>query len=165
MRISQVENLESSLNSPKCWKAFKKASCTTSSESSRLCVTCWAIRRSLRSYRFTRCSKAATSPFLLAWTRSRSSLATAVTANCAKSGVISVQSALENNSLAAAIEAPRNGKRLPLPCRLEIAASLHHDLAGHLWVDRAVVRISSRLGKRVGELFIRIHHLGLEQTL
>ena len=43
--------------------------------------------------------------------------------------------------------------------------SLHYYLAGHLRVDGAVVWIRSRLGKRVGELFIRIQHLGLEDTL
>src|ERR1700730_303860 len=165
MRISQVENLESSLNSPKCWKAFKKASWTASSASSRLCVTCWAIRKSLRSYRFTSSSTAATSPFLLAWTRSRSSLATVLTASCALSAVILVQGALENISSVEAIDAARNGKPSPLQCHLETRVSLHHDLAGHLRVDRAVVGIRSRLGKRVGELFIRIHHLRLEHAV
>src|SRR3984893_19279926 len=110
-------------------------------------------------------SKAATSPFLLAWTRSRSSLATVLTASCALSAVILVQGALENISSVEAIDAARNGKPSPLQCHLETRVSLHHDLAGHLRVDRAVVGIRSRLGKRVGEFFIRIQHLGLEHTL
>ena len=46
-----------------------------------------------------------------------------------------------------------------------IRVSLHHDLAGHLRMDGAVVGIGSRLGKRVGKLFIRIEHFGLEHTL
>jgi len=44
----------------------------------------------------------------------------------------------------------------------ETPYSLHHDLAGHFRMDRAVVGVSSCLGKRVRELFIRVHHLGLE---
>src|SRR6266852_3558353 len=126
---------------------------------------CWAIRKSLRSYRFTSCSKAATSPFLLAWTRLRSSSATVLIANCAKCAVIFVQGALKNNRVVEAIEDARNGKRPPLRCSLEVAASLHHDLAGHLRVDRAEVGIRSRGGKRVGELFVRIPHLGLEHAV
>src|SRR5437588_5396227 len=55
-----------------------------SSASSRLCVRCCAIRKSLPSYRFTSSSNAATSPFLLAWTKARSSLAVSVTASCAE---------------------------------------------------------------------------------
>ena len=43
--------------------------------------------------------------------------------------------------------------------------SLHHDLAGHLRVERAVVGKRSRLGKRVGKLFVRIPHLGFEHTV
>src|SRR5712664_1281693 len=70
----------------------------------------------------------------------------------------------ENDSLAE-IESARNGKPLPLQCPLEVAASLHHDLASHFRVDRAVVGIRSRLGKCVGELFVRISHLGLEHAI
>src|SRR5580700_441673 len=40
--------------------------------------------------------------------------------------------------------------------------SLHDDFAGHLRMNRTEVRISSRLAEGEGELFIRIHHLGLE---
>jgi len=40
--------------------------------------------------------------------------------------------------------------------------SLHHNLAGHFRVDRAVVGIRSRLVKLVGELFVRIPHLDLK---
>jgi hypothetical protein len=40
--------------------------------------------------------------------------------------------------------------------------SLHHDLAGHFRMDRAVVGIRSCLGKGVRELFVRVHYLGLE---
>src|SRR5213080_4304372 len=47
IRISHVENCECSRKSPTCWKAFKKVSWTASCESSRLCVMCSAIRRSL----------------------------------------------------------------------------------------------------------------------
>jgi len=43
--------------------------------------------------------------------------------------------------------------------------SLHHDLAGHFRVDRAVVGIRSCLGKGVRELFVRVHHLGLEYAV
>ena len=43
--------------------------------------------------------------------------------------------------------------------------SLHHDLANHFRMDRAVVGIRPRLGKRVRELFVRIDHLGLEHTV
>src|SRR4029077_3269259 len=132
--------------------------------SSLLWVTLWAIRRSLRSYRFTSCSKAATSPFLLAWTRSKSSSAPVLTANCAESGVIKFQS-VENDSLVEAIEAARKAKPLPFQCRLEVAASLHHDLASHLRVDRAVIGIRPRLGKCVGERFVCIPHLGLEHAV
>jgi hypothetical protein len=32
-------------------------------------------------------------------------------------------------------------------------------------MDRAIVGILSRLGKRVGELFVRISHLGLEHAI
>ena len=64
-----------------------------------------------------------------------------------------------------AVDAARNGKPFPSPCQLRVCVSLHHDLARHLWVDRAVVGIRSRLGKRIGEFFIRIQHLGLEHTL
>src|SRR5215469_14420621 len=46
-----------------------------------------------------------------------------------------------------------------------IATSLHYDLPCHLRVDRAVVGISSRLGKCEGELFVRIPHLGLEHSV
>src|SRR5260370_8618644 len=130
-----------------------------------LCVLCWAIRRSLRSYRFTSCSKAATSPFLLAWTRLRSSSATVLIANCAKCAVIFVQGALKNNRVVEAIEDTRNGKPPPLRCSLEVAASLHHDLAVHLRVDRSEVGIRSLLGKRVGELFFRTPTRGLEPPL
>ena len=64
-----------------------------------------------------------------------------------------------------AIDAARDVKPFPSQCHLRVRVSLHHDLAGHLWVDRAVVGIRSRLGKRVGEFFIRIQHLGLEHTV
>jgi hypothetical protein len=63
------------------------------------------------------------------------------------------------------MDASRDGKPFPSPCHLRVRVSLHHDLAGHLWVNRAVVGIRSRLGKRVGEFFVRIQHLGLEHTL
>ena len=43
--------------------------------------------------------------------------------------------------------------------------SLHHDLAGHFRMDGAVVGIRSGLGKRVRELFVRVHHLGLEHAV
>ena len=43
--------------------------------------------------------------------------------------------------------------------------SLHHDLAGHFRMDRAVVGIRSCLGKRIRELFVRVHHLGLEHAV
>src|SRR6267378_1337009 len=101
----------------------------------------WAMRRSLRSYRFTSCSKAATSPFLLAWTRSKSSSATVLTANCPESAVIFVQGALENNRVVEAIEAARNAEPFPLQSHLEVRVSLHHNLAGHLRVDGAVIGI------------------------
>ncbi len=56
-------------------------------------------------------------------------------------------------------------KQFPSQRHRRVHASLHHDLSGHLRMDRAVVGIRSRLGKRVGEFFIRIQHLGLEYTL
>jgi hypothetical protein len=43
--------------------------------------------------------------------------------------------------------------------------SLRYDLTCHLRVDRAVVGIRSCLGKRIGELFICIYHLGLEHAI
>jgi hypothetical protein len=43
--------------------------------------------------------------------------------------------------------------------------SLHHDLAGHFRMDRAVVGMRSCLGKRVRELFVRIHQLRLEHAV
>src|SRR5271163_586623 len=43
--------------------------------------------------------------------------------------------------------------------------SLHYDLTSHLWMDRAIVGIRPRLRERVGEFFVRIHHLGLEYPL
>jgi hypothetical protein len=49
-------------------------------------------------------------PFLLAWTRSRSSLATVLTANCAESAVIFVQGA----GFLGTIDAARNAKSFPL---------------------------------------------------
>ena len=57
-----------------------------------------------------------------------------------------------------------NGRPFPLQCHLEILL-LHHDLAGHLRMDRAVVGIRSRLGKRVGEFLVCIPDLGLEHTV
>src|ERR1700730_16402573 len=48
---------------------------------------------------------------------------------------------------------------------LECRVSLHRGSAAHLRVDRAVVGIRSRLGKLVGELFVRIHHAGLEHAV
>src|ERR1700691_758607 len=41
--------------------------------------------------------------------------------------------------------------------------SLHHHGAGHLRVNRTKVRIGSRFREREGELFIRVHYLGLER--
>src|SRR6266853_5406100 len=125
----------------------------------------WAIRRSLRSYLFTSCSKAATSPFLLAWTRSRSSLVPVLTSNCAACAAIFVQSFLQNNR---SVKPPTLAmKRQPFPwqCHLQVRVLLHHDLAGHLRMDRAVVGIGSRLGERVGERFVCIPHLGLEHSI
>jgi hypothetical protein len=46
-----------------------------------------------------------------------------------------------------------------------IVPSLHHDFADHLRVNRAGIGEGSRLGKLVRELFVRIHHFGLEGTL
>src|ERR1700739_3767716 len=43
--------------------------------------------------------------------------------------------------------------------------SLHQDLASHFRMARAVVGIRSCLGKRVRELFIRIHDLGPEHAV
>jgi hypothetical protein len=45
------------------------------------------------------------------------------------------------------------------------AYSLHHDLAGHFRMDRAVVGIRSWLVKRVREVLVRVHHLGLEHAV
>jgi len=61
--------------------------------------------------------------------------------------------------------AARDVKPLPSQCHLQFRVSLHHDLARHFWVNRAVVGIRSRLGKRVREFLIRIQYLGLEHTL
>src|ERR1700758_767324 len=47
----------------------------------------------------------------------------------------------------------------------ETPYSLHRDLAGHFRMDRAVVGVSSCLGKCVRELFICVHHLGLEYAV
>src|ERR1022692_711618 len=121
------------------------------------------MRRSLRSYRLTSCSKAATSPFLLAWTRSRSSLAASLTANCAELVVIFVHRVLDNSHFVAAWRPRSEGRSRCTPSRS--LSSLHHDFAGHLRMDCAVVGIRSRFGKRVGEFLIRIQHLGLEHTL
>jgi hypothetical protein len=41
----------------------------------------------------------------------------------------------------------------------------HHDLPRHLRMDAAVIGIRPCLGKRVGEAFVRVHHLGLEQEI
>src|SRR5215469_1687983 len=46
-----------------------------------------------------------------------------------------------------------------------IAASLHHNLAGHFWVNGTEVGKSSRLGKRVRKLFVSIHHFGFEHLV
>src|SRR5260370_8268654 len=43
--------------------------------------------------------------------------------------------------------------------------SLHQDFAGHLRVNRAEVRISSRFAKSEGELLIRIEHFGFEDPV
>src|SRR5260370_16750259 len=43
--------------------------------------------------------------------------------------------------------------------------SLDDDLAGHLRVNRAEVRISSCLAEREGKLLVRIEHFGLEDAL
>ena len=42
---------------------------------------------------------------------------------------------------------------------------LHNDCAGHFRMDRAAVGIRSRLGKRLRELFVRVHHLGLKHDI
>src|SRR5580700_4262562 len=102
------------------------------------------MRRSLRSYRFTSCSKAAASPFLLAWTRSISPFCSSATSNCVTFSAIGFN---------------------PLAIERRKLWSLHYNLAGHLRMDSAVVRICSRLSEGVGEFLIRIQHLGLEQTL
>jgi len=54
-------------------------------------------------------------------------------------------------------------RRFGANCRPALG-SLHYDFASHLRVNRAVVRIRSRLGEGVGEFFVRIQHLGLEHT-
>jgi len=59
---------------------------------------------------------------------------------------------------------PPDVKQFPSQRHRRVHVSLHHDLSGHLRMDRAVVGIRSRLGKRVGEFFIRIQHLGLEHA-
>jgi len=41
--------------------------------------------------------------------------------------------------------------------------SLHDDLAGHLRVNGAEIRIRSRLAEREGKLLVRIEHFGLER--
>jgi hypothetical protein len=85
------------------------------------------------------------------------------TPNCGGSAVIIAQRALENSSSVEAINA--SGDVKPFPCHLRVRVSLHYDLAGHFWVNRAVVGIRPRLGKRVGEFFVRIQHLGLEHAV
>src|SRR5260370_17417319 len=42
---------------------------------------------------------------------------------------------------------------------------LHDDFAGHLRVNRAEIRISSRLAEREGKLFVRIEHFGFEDAV
>src|SRR5215469_14772212 len=46
-----------------------------------------------------------------------------------------------------------------------IVPSLHNNLAGHLRMNRAKVRITSRLAKGERELLIRVEYFGLEHTL
>jgi hypothetical protein len=46
-----------------------------------------------------------------------------------------------------------------------VVPSLHHNLAGHLRVNRAKVRITSRLAECERELLIRVEYFGLEHTL
>src|ERR1700682_4367373 len=41
--------------------------------------------------------------------------------------------------------------------------SLHDDFAGHLPMNRAEVRISSRFAEGEGELFVGVEHFGLER--
>ena len=53
----------------------------------------------------------------------------------------------------------------PVVTHTGLLPSLHHDLPGHLRVDRTVVGIRSRLGKGVGELLVRIPDLGLEHSI
>src|SRR6516225_25265 len=46
-----------------------------------------------------------------------------------------------------------------------IVSSLHHDPSGHLRVNRAKVRITSRLAEGERELLIGVEYFGLEHTL
>ena len=52
--------------------------------------------------------------------------------------------------------------RKPVSCKFS-PRSLDDDLAGHLRVNRAEIRIRSRLAEREGELLVRIEHFGLER--
>src|SRR5258708_27657483 len=52
--------------------------------------------------------------------------------------------------------------RKPVSCKFS-PHSLDDDLAGHLRVNRAEIRIRSRLAEREGELLVRIEHFGLER--
>src|SRR5215472_11486666 len=45
------------------------------------------------------------------------------------------------------------------------AVLLHHDFPSHLRMNRTKIRICPRLVKCVGELLVRIPHLGLEHTV
>src|ERR1700694_5440894 len=40
--------------------------------------------------------------------------------------------------------------------------SLHHDFAGHLWVNRAEIFVGPRLAESERKLFVRIQHFGFE---
>src|SRR5258708_204048 len=60
---------------------------------------------------------------------------------------------------------PKMTGKIVVQCHLDVRISLHHDLPGHLRVDRTKVGICPWFGKRVGKLFIRILHLGLEHTV
>src|SRR6266851_7085497 len=52
--------------------------------------------------------------------------------------------------------------RKPVSCKFS-PHSLDDGLAGHLRVNRAEIRIRSRLAEREGKLFVRIEHFGLER--
>jgi hypothetical protein len=99
-----------------------------------------------------------------AWTRSRSPLAAARAFELCRVYTHALSGRFRPPICRRSGVSPRK-ESIPREHHPKIRVSLHNDLACHLRMNRAVVGIFSRLGECVGELFVRVPHLGLEHAL